>query len=121
MSPRRKRKHVPDTDVARLDTLKPTVLTGGLATRTAVVAVGNIVLAIVEGTSKKGKRRANYNLNLAICNGSDGESDDWILDSVSSRHLVNNASLVQVVRYCELECHLADGEGIKLSRSIAFY
>ncbi|CAI5725772.1 unnamed protein product [Peronospora destructor] len=72
---------------------------------------GNIVLAIGKGTSKKGSRRAKCDLTLAI-------SDDsvWILDSGSSRHLVNNASLLQDVRDCKHECHLADGEVIKLSR-----
>uniref|UniRef100_A0AAV1U680 Polyprotein n=1 Tax=Peronospora matthiolae TaxID=2874970 RepID=A0AAV1U680_9STRA len=77
---------------------------------------GNIVLAIGEGIIKKGKRHAKCNLTLAISNDSDEESDDWILDSGSSRHLVNNASLLQGVRDCEHECHLADGEVIKLSR-----
>ena len=76
----------------------------------------NIVLAIGEGISKKGKRHAKCNLTLAISNDRDEESDDWILDSESSRHLVNNASLLQGVRDCEHECHLADGETIKLSR-----
>uniref|UniRef100_A0AAV1TGU4 CCHC-type domain-containing protein n=1 Tax=Peronospora matthiolae TaxID=2874970 RepID=A0AAV1TGU4_9STRA len=77
---------------------------------------GNIVLAIGEGISKKGKRHAKCNLKLAISNDSDEESDDWILDSGSSRHIVNNASLLQGVRDCEHECHLADDEVIKLSR-----
>ena len=36
---------------------------------------GNIVLAIGEGTSKNGSRRAKCNLTLAIGNESDDESD----------------------------------------------
>ena len=45
----------------------------------------------------------------------DEEGDHWILDSGFSRHLVN-ASLLQGVRDYEHECHLSDGEVIKLSR-----
>ena len=74
------------------------------------------MLAISEGTSKKGLRCAKCGLTLANSDDSDELGDDWILDSGNSRHLVNNASLLQDVRDCKHECHLTDGEVIKLSR-----
>ena len=74
------------------------------------------MLAIGEGTIKKGSLRYKCNMTLAISDNSDEEGDDWILDSGSSRHLVNNASLLQGIRDCEHECHMNDGEVIKLSR-----
>lgn len=53
-----------------------------------------------------------------MATGDDGETedDDWILDSGSSLHLVNNPTLLQNARDCEEKCHLADGETIRLSR-----
>ena len=69
-----------------------------------------------EGTSKKGSCSSKCNLTLAISDNSDEEGDDWIPDSGSSRHLVSNASLLQCVRNCEHDYHLADGEVVKLSR-----
>ena len=38
------------------------------------------------------------------------------MDSGSSRHLVNDLALLQDAKMCEHECHLADGEPVKLLR-----
>ena len=46
----------------------------------------------------------------------DDEDDDWILDSGSSLHLVNDASLLCNARDCDQGYQLADGETIKLTR-----
>ena len=74
---------------------------------------GNIVLAIFKGTINKNSRCAKLNQTLTI---GDKRVDIWILDSGDSRHLVNEPSLLQDSKTCEHECHLADGELVKLRR-----
>uniref|UniRef100_A0AAV1TBU1 Retrovirus-related Pol polyprotein from transposon TNT 1-94-like beta-barrel domain-containing protein n=1 Tax=Peronospora matthiolae TaxID=2874970 RepID=A0AAV1TBU1_9STRA len=53
---------------------------------------------------------------MSIGDDSDDEDDDWILDSGSSRHLMNDTSLLRDARDCDQECHLADGETTKLTQ-----
>ena len=53
---------------------------------------------------------------MAIGEDSDDEDDDWILDSRSSHHLVKNASQPHDARYRDQECHLTDGETVKMLR-----
>ena len=77
---------------------------------------GNIVLAIGEGTSIKSSRHAKSDEKLTIGEDTDRDGEGWILNSESSRHLVNDLSLLQDAKMCEHECHLADGEPVKLLR-----
>ena len=56
---------------------------------------GNIVLAIGEDTSVKSSRHAKSDDKLMIVEDTDRDGDGWILDSGSSRHLVNDPSLLQ--------------------------
>ena len=74
------------------------------------------MLLMGESANKKGLRHAECAMILTNNDNSDEEIDDWILNNESSRHLVNNAFLLQDARDCDYECHLADGKGIKLSR-----
>uniref|UniRef100_A0AAV1UHD3 Retrovirus-related Pol polyprotein from transposon TNT 1-94-like beta-barrel domain-containing protein n=1 Tax=Peronospora matthiolae TaxID=2874970 RepID=A0AAV1UHD3_9STRA len=53
---------------------------------------------------------------MAIGDKGDTGSDDWVLDSGSSSHLVNDATLLMDARDCKEECRLADGETVRLSR-----
>ena len=77
---------------------------------------GNMVLSVGEGKGDKGFRAVKNDLAMAI--GDDGYTgaDDWVLDSGSSRHLVNDATLLMDARDCKEECHLADSETVRLSR-----
>ena len=51
---------------------------------------GSITLAVGEGRGRNGSRVTGQSLAMAIGDDSDEEDDDWILDSGSSRHLVND-------------------------------
>lgn len=42
--------------------------------------------------------------------GAKNEQDKWISDSGSSRHLVNDESLLEDARDCSHECNMVDGE-----------
>ena len=75
---------------------------------------GNIVLSIGEGPSVNSSRHAKSDEKLTIGKDTDRDGDGWILDSGSGSHLVNDPSLLQDVKLCEHECHLADGEPVKL-------
>ena len=78
---------------------------------------GNIVLAVGEGTSAKGLHFDKSNQKPIIEEDSDRDGDGWILDSGSSRHLVNDPDLLQDAKMCDHECHLEDGELINLLRA----
>ncbi|CAI5725077.1 unnamed protein product [Peronospora effusa] len=78
----------------------------------------HLVLAIndVGGKNKSptpnGKRT---DLVLAVEDANDKKCE-WILDSGSSRHLVNDESLLEDARDCSHECNMADGETLSLSK-----
>uniref|UniRef100_A0AAV1UNA8 CCHC-type domain-containing protein n=1 Tax=Peronospora matthiolae TaxID=2874970 RepID=A0AAV1UNA8_9STRA len=77
---------------------------------------GNLVLYVIEGKGNKGFRAVKIDLAMAIGDDGDTGADDWVLDSGSSRHLVNDATLSMDARDCKETCHLADGETVRLSR-----
>ncbi|CAI5736696.1 unnamed protein product [Peronospora farinosa] len=78
----------------------------------------DLVLAIndVGGKNKSptpnGKR---MDLVLAVEDANDKKCE-WILDSGSSRHLVNDEILLEDARDCSHECNMADGETLSLSK-----
>ena len=69
---------------------------------------GNMVIVVGEGKGNKGFRTVNNDLAMAIGDDGDTGADDWVLDSGSSRHLVNDATLLIDARDCKKECHLVD-------------
>ena len=75
---------------------------------------GNIVLAIGEGASIKSSRHDKMNQTMKI--GENTDRDGYILYCGSSLRLVNDQSLLQDAKMCEHECHLEDGESVKLLR-----
>ena len=74
---------------------------------------GSITLAVGEGRGRNGSLATGQSLAMAVGDDNNDEDDDWILDSGSSRHLVNDASLLRDARDCDKQCHLSDGETIK--------
>ena len=77
---------------------------------------GNMLLSVGEGKGNQGFRAMKNDLAMAIGDDGDTGADDWVLDSGSSRHLVNDATLLMDARDCKEECHLADSETVRLSR-----
>ena len=53
---------------------------------------------------------------MAVGDDGDTGADDWVFDSGSSRHLVNDSTLLMEARDYKEECHLAGGETVRLSR-----
>lgn len=53
---------------------------------------------------------------MAIGDDNDTVDDDWVHDSGSSCHLVNDPILLRDAQDCEEEGHLDDGETISLSQ-----
>ena len=60
------------------------------------------MLAIDEGTSSKNSRRDKWDQTLTIDDKADREVYDWNLDSSSSRHLVNDPSLLQELKHVNM-------------------
>lgn len=58
----------------------------------------NIVLAIGKGTSSKNSRDVQLAKTLSIGSVTDRGGYEWILDSGSSCHLVNNLSVLQIAK-----------------------
>ena len=62
---------------------------------------GNMLLSVGEGKGNQGFRAMKNDLAMAIGDDGDTGADDWVLDSGSSRHLVNDAKLLMNARDCK--------------------
>ena len=71
------------------------------------------------GTRGKRKHKASTESVNAIGDVEGSDTSDWILDSVLSRHLVNDASIMQVAKVCDQEISMADGEFLKITHVIS--
>lgn len=67
------------------------------------------------GTRGGRKRMAQTDSVNAIGDVNDSKPSDWILDSDSSRQLMNDASIIQDDEECDHEISMADGESVKIS------
>uniref|UniRef100_A0AAV1T842 Polyprotein n=1 Tax=Peronospora matthiolae TaxID=2874970 RepID=A0AAV1T842_9STRA len=62
-----------------------------------------------------GSRTDGANLTLSIDEDPSSDNSVWILDSGSSRHIVNDDRLLINAKRCDQECIVADGEPLRLS------
>uniref|UniRef100_A0AAV1UQE0 CCHC-type domain-containing protein n=1 Tax=Peronospora matthiolae TaxID=2874970 RepID=A0AAV1UQE0_9STRA len=62
-----------------------------------------------------GSRTDGANLTLSIDEDPSSDNSVWILDSGSSRHIVNDDRLLINAKRCDQECIVVDGEPLRLS------
>ncbi|CAH0519357.1 unnamed protein product [Peronospora belbahrii] len=80
-----------------------------------VFAIGEIKSSKRGTRVGKGRKLAAETVN-AVGNVDNSDFSDSILNSGSSRHLVNDVTLIQGIVICGHEVYMADGESLKLTK-----
>ena len=80
-----------------------------------VLAIGEIKSCRRGTRGGKGRKSPAESVNV-IGDGCNSDLSDWILESVSSRHLVNDASMMQDVESCDHEVFIVDGKSLKMTK-----